>query len=105
MYFRCDITQKSQIDYVVQETIAQYGHIDILVNNAGIPYVENFFNISENSWKHILDVNITGAFLFTQAVAAHMKKRNYGKIINIASINSRAAVRCNTAYVTSKGAI
>lgn len=101
----CDVCKSGDIQNVVDTTIAKYGKIDILVNNAGIPLVKNFFEYTEDDWRRVMDTNMTGMFMFTQAVAKHMKERHYGKIVNLASMNAYGVTRCNTIYVTSKGAI
>ena len=102
---KCDVTIESDIDNVVNTTIEKYGRIDILVNNAGVPCVKNFFDYTKEDWNYVMDVNMTGLFLFAQKCAVHMKKQHYGKIVNLGSMNCHAVTRCNPIYVTSKGAI
>ena len=101
----CDVRDAKDVKNVVAVTMAKYGKIDILVNNAGIPLVKNFFDYTLEDWNLVMETNMTGMFLFTQEVGRHMKERGYGKIINLASINAHSVTRCNTVYVTSKGAI
>ena len=82
----CDVAQPEQVQAVVDKTIAVYGKVDILVNNAGISWGEEPETMPLDKWQKVIDVNLTGAFLFSQAAGREMLKRKYGRIINIASI-------------------
>lgn len=107
--FECDITKESDIDHVVQETVAQFGTIDILVNNSGTSWSGPLFDLPKDKWEKVLNVNVTGTFLFSQAVAKIMKQQNSGKIINIASVSGLGGtfpeLLDTIAYNTSKGAV
>ena len=82
----CDVANPEQVQAVVDKTIEVYGKVDILVNNAGISWGEEPETMPLEKWQKVIDVNLTGAFLFSQAAGREMLKRNYGRIINIASI-------------------
>jgi NAD(P)-dependent dehydrogenase (short-subunit alcohol dehydrogenase family) len=82
----CDVANPEQVQAVVDKTIAVYGKVDILVNNAGISWGEEPEKMPLDKWQKVIDVNLTGAFLFSQAAGREMLKRKYGRIINIASI-------------------
>jgi NAD(P)-dependent dehydrogenase (short-subunit alcohol dehydrogenase family) len=82
----CDVANPEQVQAVVDRTIAVYGKVDILVNNAGISWGEEPETMPLEKWQKVIDVNLTGAFLFSQAAGREMLKRKYGRIINIASI-------------------
>ena len=84
-----DVRDRKFLDGVV----SQHGKIDILVNNAGIIRDNLLENISEDDWDRVLDVNLKGAFLCSQAVAPGMKKRGYGKIVNIISASGVTSTR------------
>lgn len=107
--FECDITDESAIDHVVKETVAQFGTIDILVNNSGTSWSGPLFDLPKDKWEKVLNVNVTGTFLFSRAVAKVMKQQNSGKIINIASVTGLGGtfpeLLDTIAYNTSKGAI
>ena len=79
--------------------------IDVLINNAGITLPENSDSYSLKSWQKTLDVNLTGAFLFSQKVLNLMKRNRSGSIINITSINAEFGFPNNPAYVASKGGL
>jgi NAD(P)-dependent dehydrogenase (short-subunit alcohol dehydrogenase family) len=83
---RCDVSNPSDVQAVVDKTVQQYGKVDILVNNAGISWGEEPETMPLDKWQKVIDVNLTGAFLFSQAAGREMLKRKYGRIINIASI-------------------
>lgn len=70
---------------VVDDVIDRWGSLDTLVNNAGIIRDNYIDKITEDDWDAVLDVNLKGAFLCTKAVVAHMKEREYGKIVNVIS--------------------
>lgn len=82
----CDVSVPDQVQAVVEKTMATYGSIDILVNNAGISWGAAPEVMPFHQWQKVIDINLTGAFLFAQAAGREMLKVNYGRIINIASI-------------------
>jgi NAD(P)-dependent dehydrogenase (short-subunit alcohol dehydrogenase family) len=85
---KCDVTQKSEVDQLVQKTVDELGKLDILVNNAGIVEFKPFLELTEDDWDKVLEVNLKGYFLCAQAAAKEMVKNNGGRIVNIASIAS-----------------
>jgi gluconate 5-dehydrogenase len=82
----CDVSKAADVQSVVDQTIASFGKIDILVNNAGVTWAAEPEDLPLERWQKVVDVNLTGAFLFSQAAARDMLKREWGRIINIASI-------------------
>ena len=82
----CDVTAPEQVQAVVDQTLAVYGQIDILVNNAGIAWAAEPDTMPLDKWQKVIDTNLTGTFLFSQAVGREMLKRQSGCMINIASI-------------------
>ena len=91
---------------MVNETIKRFGKIDILINNAGTAMHTSFLEMKLTDWNHVINVNLTAAMIFCQAVIPHMKKRGYGKIINISSLVAKQA-RLSTApsYGASKSGL
>lgn len=85
---KADVSQKSEVDQMVQAVITNLGKIDILVNNAGVCFSKPFLEVSEEEWDQTLDINLKGQFLVAQGVAKEMVKNGGGKIINIASVAS-----------------
>jgi NAD(P)-dependent dehydrogenase (short-subunit alcohol dehydrogenase family) len=82
----CDVKDKAAIEHVVEETLAKFGRIDILVNNAGVSWGAPIEEMTLEQWDKVLSTNLTGTFLFCQAVAKPMAAQGSGKIINIASV-------------------
>ncbi|MDQ3181768.1 MAG: glucose 1-dehydrogenase [Acidobacteriota bacterium] len=83
----CDVTNQADIQALVDETIEKFGKIDILINNAGISWGAMPEDMPLEKWQKVLDVNLTGCFLFAQIVGREMLKRSKGSIVNIASIS------------------
>jgi len=82
----CDVTVPEQVQAVVDRTIAAFGKIDILINNAGISWAAEPDTMPIDKWEKVIDTNLTGTFLFSQAAGKEMLKQQSGCIINIASI-------------------
>jgi NAD(P)-dependent dehydrogenase (short-subunit alcohol dehydrogenase family) len=83
---RCDVSNTEQVQAVINSTIERFGQVDILVNNAGVSWGERPEVMTLAQWQKVIDTNLTGAFVFSQAAGREMLKRQYGRIINIASI-------------------
>jgi 3-oxoacyl-[acyl-carrier protein] reductase len=78
---------------------------DILVNNAGVAHYGLFTELSEDEWDQILDINLKGAFLCTQAFLEPMIRNKYGRIINVTSVWGMAGASCEAAYSAAKGGL
>ena len=82
----CDVSNPGDVQAVVDSTLAAYGKIDILVNNAGVSWGARPEAMPLDKWRTVIDINLTGAFLFSQAAGRAMLEREYGRIINVASV-------------------
>ncbi|MGZ4857608.1 MAG: SDR family NAD(P)-dependent oxidoreductase, partial [Methanobacteriaceae archaeon] len=83
IFLKCDVSNSSQVQDTVDQTISRFGKVDILVNNAGIAgAVKSIVDVSEEEWDRLLAINLKGVFLCCKAVVPYMKKKGYGKIIN-----------------------
>lgn len=103
-----DVRKSNEILKMVQKTLAEFGKIDVLVNNAGLnaSYVHHRFeDIPENEWIEMIDTNINGVFLVTQAVGRTMLERRSGKIINISSALAVRSAPERICYSVTKSAI
>ena len=86
MALGCDVKDPASIKDVVDATIAEFGRIDVLINNAGIAWGAPVEEMRLEHWNKVLETNLTGTFLFSQAVGKVMIGQRKGKIINIASV-------------------
>lgn|SRR5574344_28134 len=84
---KCDISNETEVNKMVEEIIANFNHIDVLVNNAGLAIDTTFEDKTVSNFKKILDTNVIGTFLVSKYVGTYMLKNKSGKIINIASTN------------------
>ncbi len=100
-----DVTQKAQVEEMVEQVVSAFGRIDVFFNNAGIIKVHDFLDITEEDWDRIMDVNAKGVFLCGQVVARQMVHQGQGKIINTASIAARQGVPDSAVYGASKAAV
>jgi NAD(P)-dependent dehydrogenase (short-subunit alcohol dehydrogenase family) len=100
-----DVTQQSDIQRLMGETMERFKRIDVLCNNAGVLRFQEMFEISEADWDFVLDVNLKGAFFVMQAVAREMVKRRSGKIVNTASISGKQPEPYFLHYGVSKAGV
>lgn len=82
----CDVSDATQVQAVVDKTIAAFGKIDILINNAGISWAAEPEAMPLDKWQKVIETNLTGTFLFSQAAGREMLKAKSGSIVNVASI-------------------
>lgn len=99
-----DITKKDKVEGMFSQIIDQYGKIDILVNNAGVGGNMSIRKMTEEYWDKVVDINLKGVFLCSQAAAKHMIEQQNGRIINI---SSRAWLGWfgQSSYAASKGGV
>jgi len=100
-----DVTSKPEIDATVAAILVEAGGIDVLVNNAGILRLSTLQDLSEQEWNAHFDVNAKGVLLMCQAVLPHMRAKQRGRIINIASIAGRQGVALQGHYAATKSAV
>lgn len=98
-----DVTDADAVRGAIGQLLTEVGPVDILVNNTGIQHREPMLNVTAETFRRVLDVNLTSAFLVAQALAPGMVERGYGKIINICSVQSTLARPGIAAYAASKG--
>lgn len=105
VFTKISVTDNDAVQKATAATVKEFGRIDILINNAGITKDRTLLKMSREEWNDVIAVNLTGVFNCTQAIATHMKERNYGRIV---SASSNVAIRGNygqTNYVATKTAI
>ena len=87
---QADVTRKVEVDRLVQTTLDHFGKIDILVNNAGGMVGRNTLEeMTERLWNQVMDLNLKSVYLCSQAVLPYMKKKKFGRIVNVSSIAAR----------------
>ena len=102
---KADISCKADVDEMVKKTVVELGTIDTLINNAGINPLASVFETDEDTWDRVMDVNVKGYFLCSQAVGRLMVERESGNIINMASVNGWKALVNRSAYCVSKAGV
>ncbi len=97
-----DVTSESQVAALFDKTMETFGRVDILVNNSGVFDGGPLEEISLETWKRVLDVNLTGPFLCSREAMKIMKRQGGGRIINIGSISAQMPRMNATPYATTK---
>ncbi|GBR74172.1 3-oxoacyl-[acyl-carrier-protein] reductase [Candidatus Termititenax aidoneus] len=100
-----NVTVKAEVENLVEQTKAKFGSVDILVNNAGVTRDGLFVRMKEEDWDLVLNINLKGTFLMSQAAAPVMMKQRSGKIVNIASVSGLFGNFGQANYASSKGGI
>ena len=100
-----NVSLASDVNKLVEQTLSSFGHVDILVNNAGVTKDGLLLRMAEADWDMVLDINLKGAFLCTQAVLRHMIRQHWGRIVNIASIVGLTGNAGQANYAASKAGI
>ena len=105
-FYTADVSQKADVDALLEQVLRDFGRIDILVNNAGVTHAADFLDLAEDDFDRVLRINLKSMFLCGQAVARHMVARGGGgSIINMSSVNAQLAIPNQVPYVVSKGGV
>ncbi len=105
--FTCDVTKEDHVGALIAQIADRFGRIDILVNSAGITGKTNIktHDVELDNFRLVFEVNVIGSFLTSRAVLPYMLKRNYGRILHIASISGKEGNAGMLAYSASKAAV
>jgi 2-hydroxycyclohexanecarboxyl-CoA dehydrogenase len=103
--FKCDITNRAEVDGAVAATEAQFGPVDVLVNNAGWDVFKPFVKTAPAEWERLIAINLTGALHMLHAVLPGMAERKSGRIVNIASDAARGGSSGEAVYSACKGGL
>jgi len=104
--FKCDVSKRSDIDDLMRGVLAGFGRMDILVNGAGVLSATPIDATTDQEWNRIMEINLKGVFECCRAGMAEMKKRRYGKIVNIGSAAGKVGgIAASVAYSTSKAGV
>ncbi|MFZ6721228.1 3-hydroxybutyrate dehydrogenase [Undibacterium sp. Ji49W] len=101
-YHNADMSKAGEIEAMMQFAASKFGGVDILVNNAGIQYVANIEDFPVEKWDAIIAINLTSSFHTTRLALPYMKQKNWGRIINLASVHGLVASAQKSAYVAAK---
>ena len=106
---KCDVTNEEEVKVAVETIVNKFGRVDILLNNAGIAVRGGVETLSEEEWDKSMDTNVKGIYLVSKYVIPVMKKQNYGKVVNVSSINAlladKADIFIRHSYNASKAAV
>lgn len=103
--FYADISKENEVDRMVAAVEKEMGPVDILVNNAGINIRKKAVEFDLSEWKQVLNINLTGTFITSRAVAKGMIARRSGRIVNISSVASAIGLVDRAPYCASKGGV
>jgi len=103
--FVTDVAQEAQVRELKQRIQELFGRVDILINNAGIMLRKPLVDCTLDEWRNVIDTNLTAAFLICNAFVPLMRRRMYGRIINITSTLSHVALPGRSAYAASKAGL
>jgi len=101
----CDVSSQDSVAAMAKAVNAQFGHVDIVVNCAGIFPQKEFADMTFADWRKVLSINLDGTFLVSAAFVPGMRKRRWGRIVNMASSTLGSVVTGFAHYVASKGGI
>ena len=101
-YSGADLSKPAAVTGLIEQTTAELGRVDVLVNNAGIQHVAPVHEFPVERWDAVIAINLTAVFLAIRAALPQMLKRDWGRIINIASVHGLVASVDKSAYVASK---
>lgn len=105
LYHNADMSKPSEIEAMMKAAIEQFGSVDILINNAGIQHVANIEDFPTERWDAIIAINLSSAFHTTRLALPQMKAKNWGRIVNVASVHGLVGSAQKSAYVASKHGI
>ena len=100
-----NVADEQAVGRLIEGTARDFGRLDIVINNAGTNIRKPPQDLTLDEWHHVMDTNLTSAFLVSKAAYPHLKRQGGGKIINIGSMMSIFGVRFSPAYAPSKGGI
>ena len=105
IYSGADMSRATEIEQMMHEAAKDMGGIDILINNAGIQHVANVEDFPVDRWDAVIAINLSSAFHTSRLALPFMKKNNWGRIINIASVHGLVGSAGKSAYVAAKHGI
>ncbi|WP_175074554.1 glucose 1-dehydrogenase [Terribacillus sp. AE2B 122] len=103
---QADVSKKEEIQKLLDAALSEFGGLDVMVNNSGFSKPQPFHEMEEDTWRSVIDVNLTGTFLGGQVALRHMLENNIkGSIINMSSVHQQIPKPSDSHYAASKGGI
>lgn len=102
---KTDVSNKEDVENLIKTTVQELGSVDFLVNNAGITRDNLTIRMSEKEWDMVIDINLKGTFLCSQAAAKEMMRKRFGRIVNIASVSGILGTAGQANYASSKAGV
>ncbi|GAB6945306.1 SDR family NAD(P)-dependent oxidoreductase [Vulcanisaeta sp. JCM 14467] len=102
---KADVAAADGAKAIVDEAVKQWGSVDVVVNNAGLGIMRPFVDIDEGLWDKIINTNLKSAYLLTKFAVPYMIKNNWGRVINMSSIEGIMGAAYNVPYATAKAAL
>lgn len=102
VFVQADLSDPAAVRQLAERALQQRGHVDILVNNAGFQHIAAVEEFPEQTWQTMIQVLLTAPFQLTKYLVPSMKRRRWGRIINIASIHGLVASPYKSAYISAK---
>jgi glucose 1-dehydrogenase len=104
--FAADVSKPDEVEALLAQTVKHFGGVDILVNNAGIEHRTPFLETPFDLYRKVIEINLTGVWLCSQAAAQQMvKQKRGGRIVNISSVHEDLTMPTNASYCASKGGV
>jgi len=100
-----DVRNPADAQRTIDETVSRFGGLDVLVNNAGVGRFANVADMSIETWREVIDTNLSGVFYCTHAALPEMRRRGGGYIVNISSLAGKNAFTGGAAYCASKAGL
>ena len=107
-YVTGDISVEADVERMIGKAVEIFGGIDIVVNNAGAPFSMGHGEIDKidpEGWDRVMSINLRGTFLMCRAAAPYMRRKKWGRVINIASVAGRTGSKSNATYAASKAGV
>jgi NAD(P)-dependent dehydrogenase (short-subunit alcohol dehydrogenase family) len=104
LFVEADVTNRGEVEAMMNHVVGEFGRLDVLVNNAGINRDAMSHKMTEEQWDQVLTVNLKGTFLCAQAALSRMRERGWGRVINTSSIGSLGNIG-QANYAASKAGV
>lgn len=101
----CDVADPEAVKRACAQALGRFPHLDVLINNAGVAQQKLFTDVTDEDWRRMVDVNLSGAFYVTRAVLPGMISRKSGSIVNVSSVWGRVGASCEVPYSAVKAGV